>query len=57
MTKDISVIIPTHDPHEGRLRRVLNALKRQELDVSRWELVIVDNASSEKKMFSDIDLS
>ena len=43
---DLSVIIPTHCPHPGRLRRTLAALHRQTLPADRWETVIVDNASS-----------
>lgn len=42
---DLSVIIPTHRPHPGRLRRTLAALARQTLPAARWECVLVDNAS------------
>jgi len=41
----ISVIICTHDPKEHYLRRALAALRGQSLAASRWELVVVDNAS------------
>lgn len=43
---NLSVIIPTHNPHLGRLTRVLRALREQTLEVSRWETVIVDNSSN-----------
>ncbi|MBC7624994.1 MAG: glycosyltransferase [Aeromicrobium sp.] len=42
----ISVIIPTHNPHVGRLRRTLKALREQTLASHNWDLILVDNASS-----------
>lgn len=42
---DISVIIPSHNPRRDYLDRVLVALRAQTLPLTRWELVIVDNAS------------
>src|SRR5262249_43315055 len=42
-----SVIICAHNPKEGYLRKVLRALEAQTLDRSRWELLLVDNASKE----------
>ncbi len=42
----LSVIIPTHNPHPGRLTRTLTGLGAQSLPASDWELVLVDNASS-----------
>lgn len=42
----ISVVIPTRNPHGGRLRRTLAALAAQELPRTAWELVVVDNGSS-----------
>lgn len=42
----ISVFIPTHAPHEERLRRTLQGLRAQTLPVSEWETVLVDNASA-----------
>lgn len=42
----LSVIIPTHNPHPGRLQRTLGALRNQTLPVDQWETVLVDNASS-----------
>lgn len=42
---ELSVIIPTHNPHPGRLQRTLRALRSQTLPADEWETVIVDNAS------------
>jgi glycosyltransferase involved in cell wall biosynthesis len=42
----ISVIIPTHNPHAGRLGRTLAALRAQSLPPTQWETILVDNASS-----------
>ncbi len=42
---EISVIIPTHNPHPGRLQRTLWALRAQTLPAAGWETVVVDNAS------------
>ena len=52
---DISVIIPAHNPRREYLARVLDALRDQTLDMNRWELLLVDNASSEP--LSKLDLS
>ena len=41
----LSVILPTHAPHVGRLGRALEGLKLQSLSYDRWELVVVDNRS------------
>ena len=41
----VSVVIPTHNPHAGRLARALTALRAQSLPAPHWETVIVDNAS------------
>lgn len=43
---EISAVIPAHNPDSGRLRRVLAGLAAQTLPLARWELVVVDNASS-----------
>ena len=43
----ISVIICTHNPRVDYLSRVLAALKEQTLPISQWELLLIDNASSE----------
>ena len=44
----ISVIICTHNPREDYLRRVLDALKAQTLPKEHWELLLMDNASTER---------
>ena len=44
---DISVVICTHNPRQDYLRRVLSALKAQTLTRHKWELLLIDNASSE----------
>lgn len=41
----VSVIVPTHNPHAGRLGRTLVSLRAQSLPPERWETVLVDNAS------------
>jgi GT2 family glycosyltransferase len=45
MKSDISVIIPTHSPHAGRLARTLAGLRQQTLPLHCWDLVVVDNHS------------
>lgn len=42
----ITVIVPTHNPDPERLRRTLAAMNGQTLDVSEWELILVDNGSA-----------
>lgn len=44
---DVSVVICTHNPREDFLRRTLEALKAQTLTTSRWEFILIDNASKE----------
>lgn len=46
MSRQISVILCTHNPHLVRLSRTLAALAGQDLDQDKWEVVLVDNASS-----------
>ena len=41
----VSVVIPTHNPRQDYLARVLEALREQTLAQSAWELVVVDNNS------------
>ncbi len=43
---ELSVIIPTHNPDAGRLRRALAGLRAQSLPADQWETLLVDNASS-----------
>ncbi|HRI80831.1 MAG TPA: glycosyltransferase [Opitutaceae bacterium] len=42
----LSVIIPAHNPHAGRLRRTLAGLRGQTLPAADWECLLVDNAST-----------
>ena len=42
---DLSVIVPTHNPHRGRLGRALQGLRSQTLAADRWETLVIDNAS------------
>ena len=42
---ELSVIIPTHNPDEGRMRRTLAGLRAQTLPTDQWETLVVDNAS------------
>lgn len=51
----ISVIICTHDPRPGYLRRVLDALRAQTLPREQWELLLIDNASK-KPLAKNYDL-
>ncbi len=44
---DFSVVICTHNPRPHYLRRVLQALRGQTMPMTRWELLVVDNASRE----------
>lgn len=54
MNCDLTVIIPTHNPHPGRLARTLQALLRQTLAANRWECLVVDNASSPGLQAADL---
>lgn len=42
---NLSVIICTHNPRDEYLQRTLQALRGQTLDVSKWELLLIDNLS------------
>jgi glycosyltransferase involved in cell wall biosynthesis len=42
----VSVIIPAHNPHPGRLARTLASLAAQTLPANDWETLLVDNASA-----------
>jgi glycosyltransferase involved in cell wall biosynthesis len=53
----LSVIIPAYNPHPGRLVRTVAGLRAQTLPVVDWELVIIDNASTEMAGFKALDLS
>jgi len=50
----VSVVIPAHNPHAGRLREVLRALKGQTLREDLFETILVDNASSSFPSQSDL---
>ncbi|HEY0243213.1 MAG TPA: glycosyltransferase [Gemmatimonadaceae bacterium] len=52
----ISVIVCTHNPREEYLSRTLTALQRQSLAHEEWELLVIDNASTER-LDARLDLS
>jgi len=54
MTKSLSVIIPTFNPHPGRLAETLNSLRKQTLPIENWELILIDNKSTKP---IEVDLS
>jgi hypothetical protein len=43
---EISVVIRTHNPRPDYLHRVLGSLQIQTLPLAKWELLLVDNAST-----------
>lgn len=43
----ISVVVCTHNPRQDYLRRTLEALEKQSLPKDQWELLLIDNASTE----------
>jgi glycosyltransferase involved in cell wall biosynthesis len=51
---DITVVIPTHNPHMARLRETLRGLRDQSLASERWETLLVDNASNPSLSTGDI---
>ena len=53
----ISVIIPTHNPNLNRLKRTLEGLRSQSLPYTDWQLVIIDNASTNREFLTECDLS
>jgi glycosyltransferase involved in cell wall biosynthesis len=55
-TLKLSVIIPTYNPDKNNLNRVLEGLKRQTLALPLWELIIIDNNSTNNGL-KEIDLS
>jgi glycosyltransferase involved in cell wall biosynthesis len=57
MSVAVSVVISTHAPNEPRLRRTLEGLRAQTLLLAQWELVLVDNASPDPKVFDRYELS
>jgi glycosyltransferase involved in cell wall biosynthesis len=47
---ELSVIICAHNPRPQYLRRVLEALRSQTLPKQQWELLLIDNSSSDPLM-------
>jgi glycosyltransferase involved in cell wall biosynthesis len=43
----ISVLLCTHNPRPDYLRRVFDALKAQTMPLDQWELILIDNASTD----------
>ena len=56
MDSQISVIVCTHNPRCEYLERVLSALKTQTLSHEQWELLLIDNASTQL-LCESVDLS
>lgn len=46
MSLALSVLLSTRDPHPGRLARTFAGLAAQSLDVSTWEILLIDNGST-----------
>jgi glycosyltransferase involved in cell wall biosynthesis len=46
MSISLSVVLPTHNPHRGRLARTLGGLRAQTAPAASWETILVDNAST-----------
>lgn len=44
---DISVLVCTHNPRPASLTKVLESLRAQTLNLENWELLLIDNASTE----------
>src|ERR1700730_17445533 len=52
---EASVIICAHNPRVSSLRRVLDALRHQNVALDNWELLLIDNSSTEPlKSYWDI---
>lgn len=43
---ELSVIIPTYNPDSDNLNATLNGLRNQTLGLNKWELIIIDNNST-----------
>ncbi len=56
MTVEISVITCSYNPRPDYLQQVVDALREQTLDKSRWEYLLIDNAST-NPIEAGIDLS
>ncbi len=53
-TPALTVVIPTHNPNPGRLRRTLAGLRAQTLPAEQWETLLVDNASVTAAVVSEL---
>jgi len=47
MSPIVSVVICTHNPRADYLRRTIAGLRAQTMPLDRWELLLIDNASTE----------
>ncbi|OOQ58077.1 glycosyltransferase [Mucilaginibacter pedocola] len=47
MPDKLSVIIATYNPDASRLRQTLEGLQQQSLSLAQWELIVVDNNSTQ----------
>lgn len=47
MNPEITVIICTHNPRQDYLERTLEGMRAQQMPHTQWELLVVDNASTE----------
>ncbi len=56
MSYSISLIVCTHNPRRDNLAKVLEGLKLQDFPLCEWELLLIDNASS-NILSSEIDLT
>ena len=55
-SRELSVVICSHNPRKDYLERVLTALRGQTLPLDEWELLLIDNKSN-VALGSDVDLS
>ena len=53
-TPSVSVVVATHD-RPDRLRALIDSLERQTLDAGRFEIVIVDDGSTDPRMSQVLD--
>jgi glycosyltransferase involved in cell wall biosynthesis len=56
VTFEVSVVTCSHNPRPDYLKKALEGLRAQTLDVSRWEYLVVDNAST-PPLATNTDLS
>lgn len=55
MNLEISVVICSHNPVKNYITRTIDALKNQTLPSEKWELILIDNAST-SPLSSEINL-